>query len=114
MKIMNRPVSREEHYMKRSFALASMSIVVAAGLFTIMFLGGRGLAQQKSGTVVTGPSSNSGGAAAGNQSLGRFQIAPYVNGVVVMDTTTGHCWSKNLTVANAQWQDRGAPSGDRN
>jgi hypothetical protein len=94
--------------MRRSFALLSMSTVVAGCL---LFLGVRGLAQQKEGTVVTGPSSN---ATAGNQSSGRFQIAPYVNGVVVMDTTTGHCWSKNLTVANAQWQDRGAPSGDKN
>jgi hypothetical protein len=114
MMIMDRLVSREEHYMKRSFALASMITVVAACLLTVMFLAGRGNAQQKPGTVVTGPGSNTGGAAAGNQSLGRFQIAPYVNGVVVMDTTTGHCWSKNLTVANAQWQDRGTPSGDRN
>src|SRR5437879_1981604 len=97
--------------MKRSFALASM--IVAACLLTVMFLSARGLAQQKPGTVVTGPGSNTGGAT-GNQSSGRFQVAPYVNGVVVMDTTTGHCWSKNLTVANAQWQDRGAPSGDRN
>jgi|GEM_PF-6881250 len=111
MKIMNRLVSREEHYMKRSFALASMITVVAGCLLTVLFLGARGIAQQKPGTVVTGPGSN---APAGNQSCGRFQIAPYVNGVVVMDTTTGHCWSKNLTVANAQWQDRGAPSSDKN
>jgi hypothetical protein len=97
--------------MKRSFALASMISLVAGCLLTVLFLGPPGVAQQKPGTVVTGPSSN---ATSGNQSFARFQIAPYVNGVVVMDTTTGHCWSKNLTVANAQWQDRGAPSGDRN
>jgi hypothetical protein len=97
--------------MKRSFALAAMISLVAGCLVTALFLGPRGLAQQKPGTVVTGPSSNT---TAGNQSFARFQIAPYVNGVVVMDTTTGHCWSKNLTVANAQWQDRGAPSSDKN
>jgi hypothetical protein len=114
MKIMNRFVSREEHYMKRSFALAAMISLVAGCLVTALFLGPRGLAQQKPGTVVTGPATNPGGATAGTQSFARFQIAPYVNGVVVMDTATGHCWSKNLTVANAQWQDRGAPSGDKN
>ncbi len=47
------------------------------------------------------------GEAPASRTPGRFQVSSNIGGVVVVDTTTGHCW---INMDKEKWEDLGSPA----
>ena len=57
------------------------------------------------GQLLARPTSGQ-GEAARSRSPGRYQVSIAVGGVVVIDTSTGHCW---INSDKEKWEDLGSP-----
>jgi hypothetical protein len=74
------------------------SILALGCLLGLSLMLGQMMARPTSGQAEAAPSRPS----------GRFQMSVATGGVIVIDTSTGHCWVK-MDLEGRKWNDLGSP-----